>query len=238
MLFPKSILLIAALCLSLDLAAGEVREISVIGNSLRRHHLKPSIGWNHEWGMAAGSEDKDYTHLLYRKIGDKFKAAGKPEPTLTLPPRSVIAEADWSSWDAPATKSADVLIIQLGDNFRPKEDFDPQRDFIAPYTKMLTDMKAVNPDRILICVSNWDDDKKFNWLHTAAKAAGVPFVDINKLSKDRKNRAASEGRFTHNSVNWHPGDRGMAVIADAIWAVLEPELDRKIFTTTEGEPKR
>ena len=224
----KKSLIVAALCslIALGVTAREIKEVAIIGNSIRKHGKAPQIGWNYDWGMAATSEDKDYAHVLYRKICDKLAATQKEAPKLSMP--GGVVERDWSKWDPNAAKSADVLIIQLGDNFRKKQDFDAQRDFIDLYAKMVSEMKVANPDQIVICTSNWGGGEMVGWLKEAAGKAGALFVDIGVLSKNPENLAKSEGNFTHGGVNWHPGNRGMAAIADAIFKVLEPELDKKI----------
>ena len=52
----------------------------------------------------------------------------------------------------------------------------------------------------------------------AAESQGAEFVSIAHLASAPLNRAAAEGHFQHSGVNWHPGDRGMAAIADTLWA--------------------
>jgi hypothetical protein len=50
----------------------------------------------------------------------------------------------------------------------------------------------------------------------ACEAVGGTFVDISALSKDEKNYARSERPSKHAGVANHPGDRGMAAIAEEI----------------------
>lgn len=47
---------------------GENFKILVIGNSLSLHAIAKDIGWNYFSGMAATSIEKDYVHLLFKKI--------------------------------------------------------------------------------------------------------------------------------------------------------------------------
>ena len=39
-----------------------------VGNSITLHGPRPQIGWTNNWGMAASARDKDYVHLLQKKI--------------------------------------------------------------------------------------------------------------------------------------------------------------------------
>ena len=207
----------------LGVIAGEVKEVVIIGNSIRQHGKAPQIGWNYDWGMAATSRDKDYAHVLYKKICDKLAKTQKTAPKLSLP--GGVVEKDFSKWDPSVTKTADIIIIQLGDNFRnPLTEEKLQK----PYEAMIKDLKG-DRNPVIICVSNWGGGKMSELIGEAAKNQGAKFVPLEKLAADPLNKAQSEGHFSHGGVNWHPGDRGMEAIASAIWAVLEPEMDKAIL---------
>jgi hypothetical protein len=49
------------------------------GNSITLHGPRPQIGWTNNWGMAASARDKDYVHLLQKKI-----AAVRPDAQCCL----------------------------------------------------------------------------------------------------------------------------------------------------------
>ena len=53
---------------------GGVR-VMFVGNSITKHAPKPQIGWTNDCGMAASSIDKDYVHILERRIGEIDKDA-------------------------------------------------------------------------------------------------------------------------------------------------------------------
>ena len=203
--------------------AGEIKEIAIIGNSIRAHSPAPKIGWNNNWGMAASSQDKDYVHVLYKKVCDKLTKMQKDAPKLLL--AGGVVEKDFAKWDANAVKTADIIIVQMGDNYRNPVNAEKLQQ---PYEAMLKDFKG-SRDPIIICVSNWGiNNKMLQLIRDAAKNKGAKFVPLDKLSADPQNSAKSEGNFPNASggVNWHPGDRGMNAIAEAIWTVLEPEMDK------------
>ena len=50
-----------------------------VGNSITLHGPRPQIGWTNNWGMAASARDKDYVHLLQKKI-----AAVRPDAQCCL----------------------------------------------------------------------------------------------------------------------------------------------------------
>ena len=174
--------------------------------------------------MAATAEEKDYVHVLYRKICDKLAQTQKQAPKLFLPPGNIVEERTFSSWHPEMIPNADIIIIQLGDNYRgPVTEEKLQKSYEA----MLKDFKAARNNAILLCTSNWEGSPIANQIKAAAGNQGVPFVDLRPLSADPSNKAKSENNFTNGGVNWHPGDRGMNAIAEAIWAKLEPLLDQR-----------
>ena len=76
-------------------------------------------------------------------------------------------------------------------------------------------------------MGSWGDNALSGWIQTACERTGAHFVSVADLMSDPTNRAKSEGHFTHGGVNWHPGDKGMAAIADTLFnhitAVLQNE---------------
>ena len=50
-----------------------------VGNSITLHGPRPQIGWTNNWGMAATARDRDYVHLLQKKI-----AAAQPDAQCCL----------------------------------------------------------------------------------------------------------------------------------------------------------
>ena len=49
------------------------KRLLIVGNSITRHGPKKDIGWDGDWGMAADSPDKDYVHILQRKLEENGK---------------------------------------------------------------------------------------------------------------------------------------------------------------------
>ena len=220
-------LILATVSCSRGINAGEIREVVIIGNSIRLHSPAPQIGWTGNWGMAATSRDKDYVHILYKKICDKLAKTQKDVPTLKLP-GGTVTEKDFSGWNAKETQNADIIVVQLGDNYRGPVT---EEKLQVPYAAMIKDFKGTRTP-IVICVSNWGGGKIGELIEAAAKIQGAKFVDLEKIAADPLNKAKSEGHFSHGGVNWHPGDHGMQAIADAIWNVLQPEIDRVCQSTS------
>ncbi len=49
-------------------AAKKGPRVLFVGNSITLHGPRPQIGWTNNWGMAASARDKDYVHLLQKRI--------------------------------------------------------------------------------------------------------------------------------------------------------------------------
>lgn len=200
--------------------AEEIKGVVFFGNSIRKKAPVKELGWTGDWGMSATSEDKDYVHILYKKICDKLAKTQKQPPKLLW---ANAREKDFSKYNVREVENADVIIVQYGDNSHGNS----VETFQKPYEAMIRDFKKVR-GAILICVSNWGGGARSKMIEAAAKNQGGKFVPIYLLQRDPKNSAKSEGHFTNANVNWHPGDRGMKAIAEAIWEVLEPELDKAV----------
>ncbi len=187
------------------------RNVLVVGNSLTRHGPSEAISWPNDCGMAATSEDKDFAHILFKKICDNQPTV-KPELQLA----NVTNEAAMTGYEHLLPCKADLIIIELGDNYRGKAD---EAELQKPYEKIIAALAQGHPCRVL-CVSAWGNTGLNPFIQKAAEKQGATYVEISDLFQDVNNRAASEGHFKHDGVNWHPGDRGMQKIAEAIWAAM------------------
>ena len=78
----------------------------------------------------------------------------------------------------------------------------------------------VSKGKVYVRSCFWPDPLKDAALRGACAEAGGTFVDISHLHLDEKNYARSEQEFEHSGVAAHPGDAGMAAIADAIWQAI------------------
>ena len=116
--------------------------------------------------------------------------------------------------------NADVAIIQLGDNFRGAVSED---ELQRPYAAMIAALRQSGVKHIY-CLSSWGSVELDRYIRAGCAAEGATYVDITPIAHDGANRAAAEGHFSHGGVNWHPGDRGMARIAQALWGQV-----RKLF---------
>ena len=212
-------LLLTAVLFCCGVRAEEIRKVLVIGNSIMKHGAAPQLGWNTDWGMAATAEEKDYAHLLHRKISETAKQAKAPELQLA----NLSNEKQMKGWEHLSDNDADVIVIQISDNYRGKQNAE---EFQNNYAQMIRDLRG-DRDPIIVCLTNWGGGKLNEMIQAAAKENNALAVDLAPLAANPENKAGSEGHFTNGGVNWHPGDRGMAAIADAAFTVLEAPLKAK-----------
>jgi len=198
--------LFAAL-LACPLFALEVKELLIVGDGMTKNAPMPEIGWNGNWGFAASSEDKDYAHLLLAKIKASSSAA-----KLTLD--NIMYEDTMTGWVHLVPNSADVVIIQLGDNY--KGGVSPE-EYQNAYQQMIEELRG-DSAKTVICIGPWQNAKIEPFIARAAQKAKARFVSLRALANDPANHAPVDPKFP--KLAEAPNDRGMAAIADAVWQVL------------------
>lgn len=186
-----------------------------VGNSITRHGVNENVGWYGDYGMAASSIENDYVHLVDKMVNEKVKAS--------------LCITQVSSWAQHYTEgdqllerfkharefNADIIIVKFGAN-APFKTLDPVL-FDKQFNAL---MEYLNPGsaKIILCSDFYHhpaNDVFKKW----AEVRSIPYVSLEDLC-DNKTMIAGD-RFEHKGVAGHPGDRGMAAIADRIWAVLK-----------------
>jgi hypothetical protein len=193
------------------------QKILFVGNSITKHGPKADIDWHGNWGMAATYEDKDYVHLVAKALAAKQGAAPDVLVRNVADFERAYANYDIAGKfaDAAAFK-ADLVILCIGENVpAPKTPADLAK-FQEQVTSLLKTLKSNPKARIVVRSSFWANEAKDGAMRKACEAVGGVFVDITALSKDEQNYARSERPYKHAGVANHPGDRGMAAIAEAI----------------------
>ncbi len=220
------LLLVFAALLALATSAGAEtqvpQKILFVGNSITSHGPKADIDWHGNWGMAATSLDKDYVHVVTKAL------AAKQGITPTIMVKNV---ADFERAhvgydivgkfaDAAAFK-ADLVILCIGENVAALKTPEAQAKYQEQVTALLKTLKSNPKAQIVVRSSFWANTAKDTAMRQACEAVGGTFVDISALSKDEKNYARSERPYKHAGVANHPGDRGMAAIAEEIVKVVK-----------------
>lgn len=194
--------------------------ILFVGNSITWHPVKEEIGWLNEWGMAASSKDNDFVHLLIKKAHDsgfsaEFKIAW-----------AVAWEREY--WDAihlVAFKEflnfkPDIIVVKIGENSAPAKNVEyPYKKY---YEKLLDYLNPQEKSKIIVCTGFWKRGVIDDAVRLVAAERNYPMVELNHLDEDPKLKAYDI--YGHEGPGHHPGDKGMAAIADEIFVKLKEIL--------------
>ncbi|XHR31166.1 MAG: SGNH/GDSL hydrolase family protein [Chthoniobacteraceae bacterium] len=202
-------------------------KVLFVGDSITQHGpAVEKLGWSGNWGMAASSQDKDYVHLFLSKLAASQNGTA-PETLISAAgggklPDKLPFLAQYQAF------GADLAIIQMGENDNADVSVE---GFQKPYEQILQAVRQANPKARVLCFGVWSppngNAKKDAMIQAACQKYGTEFVYLDAVNQDLGNKAASENRFTHAGVNWHPGDKGMQAYAAALWAA---------FTGTQKAP--
>lgn len=216
---------------------GKKFKILIIGNSLSFHGIAKEIGWNQISGMAASSREKDYVHLLFKKIEKKLFdrnicirisnfAAFERNP----------ASFEGQSIDALVNFKPDIIIFQLGENVRIGEQDVPLM-FEDKYIELINCFKKpINP--LIICTTPFFPSlQKNKVIEKVALLTNSYLVDLSHLPLlESENYAKNERNYTGDKTVWkvdgigiHPGDVGMENIAQQLFIIINASISRNDF---------
>ena len=201
---------------SADNAAKKVpfTNILILGNSITYSPANPSGGWNGNWGMAASAEEKDYVHLL----AAKFKQSNASS---VVRAKNIAAfEVDNTTFNFDTElktyrdQRPDLLIMRIGENV--PSSFDSVA-FAKRYQDLLAYLKVGNPNlKIVAAGSVWPNREYANIILSRYS----PYVSLTFMGNDLSNYAYDMQNVS-DGIKQHPGDKGMQVIAETIWAKIE-----------------
>lgn len=191
-----------------------------VGNSITRHAPKESIGWHHDWGMAASEKENDYVHVVKEEI-------------LKIAPNAAFCICQAADWEKNYRNgenelvkfvkardfNADIIVMRLIENCEQKE-FDAEI-FEKEYYKLVEFFNKKQTAKIIISSSFWKrvgDDT----LESIAEKHNMDFVYLGDLGEDANMRA--DGLFEHEGVAAHPGDAGMHTIAMRLFEKIKKYL--------------
>lgn len=193
-------------------AQGTGKRILFVGNSITRHGVLPSIGWNNDWGMAASDIEKDYVHIVMSEIRKSF------DDTMFC----ICQVANWerqykngedtfSQYEDARKFNADIIIMRCVENC-PQEEFDHEV-FTKQYGKLIDYLNASGKAEVILTTGFWENTGDADIEHIA-KERGYKLIYLGDLGEDDRMKAI--GLFEHSGVANHPGDEGMQKIADRI----------------------
>ena len=199
--------------------AGGVK-IVFIGNSITIHAVLPEIGWHHEWGMAASSQENDYVHQVIRGIE---RETGRPADVRI---RNLAGfERGFRDYDYGKNRDLiefqpDYLVFALGENVAALESDAERQEFRKAFRKLVEGfLSGTKKPHTVIRGVFWPNEWKDELMSKTASELGLTFVKAD-LSGDESMMAL--GLFEHEGVQRHPGDKGMKAIASRILAGFFP----------------
>lgn len=197
------------------------KKVLFLGNSITKHGAKADIDWSGNWGMAASSEAKDYVHVFTASLTQKQGSA--PE---ILVKNIADFERAHQGYDF-ATKlkeaidfNADLIVLAIGENVPVLKTAEEKTQLQADVTALLKSLQGARNPTILVRSCFWANAAKDEALRGACAAVGGIFCDIGALGADKSLYGRAEREFKHAGVANHPGDKGMAAIAEALMKAL------------------
>lgn len=197
---------------------GPGTRVLFVGNSITRHRPKPDIGWANDWGMAASSQDKDYVHLLIKKIRARDPGAEFCIAQLAGWERQYWqGRAILDDYQEAAAFDPDIIILRLAENVA-RDNF-AEHPFAPCYAELLDFLNPARRAQVIVTTAFWPAADVDDAIRLVARQRGYPIVELGELGLQENMMAV--GLFEHAGVAAHPGDAGMAAIADAIWNQLD-----------------
>lgn len=194
-----------------------------VGNSITLHGILPEIGWNRLCGMAASEERADYVHLLmsmlakdHPDISYAIAQAAEWEREYWNPEHALSEIALAHEWDA------DIIIFRLSENTPP--DALAKHDYLQATVDFAHWLDPMNKAGFVFTDGFWPNPQKDLVMYQAAKALNGCFVSLSDLGCRDDMKAI--GLFEHSGVANHPGDKGMAAIAERLYSVVKDLADR------------
>lgn len=204
--------------ISYENAENDGIRILFVGNSITRHGPKADIGWHGDWGMAASSKDKDYVHLVIKRVLEKRPDAGF----------CICQAAGWERGYFDGEKAleafsdahdfgADIIIFRIIENCQT-DIFDSEL-FLKEYKRFASWLGEKKNAKVIVTTGFWCHEKGDEMIKKAAEEEGYVLVTLGDLGAKDENKAL--GLFEHEGVALHPGDKGMQAIADRIYDKLD-----------------
>ena len=199
--------------------AGSPR-IMIIGNSITRHQPLPEIGWENDWGMAASSKERDYAHLIISHVRSKH-----PNAAFCIV-QAAVWERTYTCCDYGASFAdalgfhPDVIVCAISANIAAA-DFD-RVDFVREIGLLHGYLSDGAHPHIIMTTSFFDNEEKTAAIKEYASLVGGEVVEISDLCHDEENLAID--KHWHSGIEHHPGDVGMARIAERIIKKLNKYL--------------
>ena len=224
-------------------------KLLIVGNSITKHAPAPDIGWEHDWGMAATAESKDYVHQLAAKA----KTVAPVELKMVNSYDFEMYFYDFTKFDTGKYQEffdfePDIIICTIGANIKNPE---PEGNdgvltdihFNKDYYKNIIDFFNKN-GKAKVIVGTTIFTPEGGEVQTGIKAYAdensVPYVKMNDMEDTKYSAKPYRDQFPENvseGVLLHPGDAGMAEMANRLWVALEPIMEQCLAEKQNGTEK-
>lgn len=204
---------ISGMCLALILAGcatsapPQYKEMLVVGDAVSCCAPIPEVGWTHDWGMAATGRDRDYVHRLFAELK-------KNSPALKLTIDSIMYQDTMTGWVHLVPCSADLIVIQLGENYQGGISLEEYGD---AYGQMIEEL-CEGGEKTVVCLGPWKNAPLEPVIAQAAANHGAIYLSLQGIRSDPANLAAADGKYP--KLGDMPGDLGMKKIAEAVYDAL------------------
>ena len=192
-----------------------------LGNSLTYCGVAEEEPDKTKRGLTSTSVDKDYVHVLIKMIAEehhvniRYSILNIAQFERTFTKHSF----EMGKLALAENKQPDYLFVQIGENVA-KDDIIDAKKYEDEYTKLL----ALFPNsKRIITIPFWPDkNKEYATTNIAIKSQSY-LVDISHLGNgtDPLNFSSSYKDYKMPGVGSHPGDYGMANIANCLYAVFK-----------------
>ena len=191
-----------------------------LGNSLTYHPVIDEEPAEGKRGLTSTSVEKDYVHVLLKTISENKQVnirysivnIAQFERTFTKHSFSI------DKLKLAENQQPDYLFVQIGENVA-EDDIKDSKKYENEYTKLL----ALFPNsKKIITIPFWPNKNKEYATTAIAIKSNAYLVDISHLGDgtDKMNFSSSYKKYKMPGVGNHPGDYGMANIAQCIYAVF------------------
>lgn len=185
-------------------------KIAFIGNSITRHGPAPALGWHGDWGMAASCRKKDYVHRVLDGLWSQGSAVQSCICNASQWEQGYGNDFNLGFFDPVREFHPDILAMRVVENC-PLADFNLQI-FEEAYESLIEYIKG-EAEKVILTTSFWRHPGD-EAIQAVAQRNGYPCIYLGQLGEQDEMKAV--GEFAHTGVAAHPGDKGMAYIAQAI----------------------
>ncbi|MDE6373594.1 MAG: hypothetical protein K2L72_03755 [Clostridia bacterium] len=202
-------------CVSFNLTENADIKIAFLGNSITRHGKAENLGWYGDWGMAASCRENDYVHRVVAKLEQSGKRVSYCVANLSEWERTLNAGLLEERYSSVRAFNPQIVVVRLGENARVAERLE---EFKPRYGEMVEYFASCGA-KVVLTDLFWEYGPFDAFVKQLAENCGYAFVQIHDLGHSDEMKAT--GKFEHGGVAAHPGDRGMAEIAQRIYRALK-----------------